>query len=84
MNTRAAIDETMRLAAFCASRSVDRWTFYHESLSFGHLTDMHSRIDDTFDEAKLSRWLGWMQAAIVSWGAGASVEQMKEINRKHS
>lgn len=84
MNTRAAIDETMVLARKSTAFH-NSWAYYHETLGYRHLVQMHEKIDNTFDESKLSRWLGWMQAAVVAWDVvGVEVETMKEINRRHT
>lgn len=34
---------------------------------------------EKFSDAKMGRWLGWAQAAVVAMGAG-TLEEMKEIN----
>jgi len=80
MNIRGAIEDTMS----CAKTQARRRTSIPE-LSFEHLVDMHEQIkaDDTMSDGKLNRWLGWMQAAIVSWGH-STLEDMKQINLKNS
>jgi hypothetical protein len=52
-------------------------------LSMTHLEGMLARIEsdpDRFSPSKLGRWLGWAQAAVVSWGDGITMEDMKRIN----
>lgn len=87
MNTRAAIAETMQWAIRNEkiARNLGRDTFTSPSLGWKHLCEMHVKIDmdPEMDEAKLSRWLGWMQCSIVSWGI-MSLDEAKEINRRHS
>lgn len=36
-----------------------------------------------FSDGKMGRWLGWAQCTVVALGL-ASLEQMKEINRRHA
>lgn len=79
MNIRKAIDDTMLLAelADCPEETTGE-------LNKAHLRVMYSRVksDFTMDEYKLNRWLGWMQAAVVSWGA-AELTDMIEINKRN-
>jgi hypothetical protein len=59
-----------------------------ESLRPEHLREMLQRVEANdnpqgeqgFSEAKVGRWLGWMQAAVVAMRF-AGLEQMKEINK---
>ena len=79
MKVRAAMDETMRLAL--PGQHLAPTT---GPLSMKHLMDMHVRAQSPeMSEGKLNRWLGWMQAAVVSWG-DLTLDDMKEINRKHA
>jgi hypothetical protein len=56
----------------------------HTSLGLNHIIDMHVSIKtEEMSDTKLCRWLGWMQAAIVSWGI-ATLEDMKEINKRNA
>jgi hypothetical protein len=48
-----------------------------------HLEDMRACVTPEFSRGKLGRWLGWAQCAVVACGA-ASLDEMKEINRKAS
>lgn len=59
----------------------DSSPFLPESLRPGHIRDMLRRAETTkMSPAKLGRWLGWAQAAVVAmeW---ATLEEMKELNR---
>lgn len=78
MNQRAAFDATIGLA-------LGREMPLEEGSSLGlsHLLDMQSRITPEFSEAKLGRWLGWAQAAVVSHGL-MTLEDMKQINRRYA
>lgn len=56
-----------------------------EGCDYWHLQDMVERAQaGEFSEAKLGRWLGWMQCAVVAAGIGLTLEDMKEINRHHA
>jgi hypothetical protein len=51
-------------------------------LSLEHVQDMLRKVEsdpEAFSPSKLGRWLGWAQAAVVSWG-NCSLEDMKQIN----
>lgn len=80
MNIRKAIDETMELAHNGANVGS-----ICPELGYDHLCSMHKRIkaDLTMSDTKLCRWLGWMQAAIVSWGQW-TLEDMKAINQRNA
>lgn len=83
MNIRKAIDDTILLAR----NGGDTSYLYKggvKELSFDHICDMYKRIqeDQTMSDTKLCRWLGWMQAAIVSWGL-YTLEDMKQINKRN-
>ena len=55
-----------------------------ESVSYKHLLDMFTRMThEEFSEGKLNRWLGWIQCAVVVQGF-ATLDEMKEINKRHS
>ena len=79
MNQRAAFDETVTLA-----KNLGMPELPGSSLGLEHLRDMQTRITDDFSEAKLGRWLGWAQAALVAANVGASLEAVKQINLSHS
>lgn len=80
MNMRQAFVETLNLAK---SLGMDNLTIEeHESLNYEHLVDMATKITPDFSEAKLGRWLGWCQCAVVAANIGASLEDMKAINKK--
>lgn len=83
MNIRKAIDETMILARNGGDTS-ESYKGVIESLSFNHICEMYERIkeDKTMSDTKLCRWLGWMQAAVVSWGLW-TLDDMKNINMRN-
>lgn len=52
-----------------------------ESLRLPHLVSMRERVTPMFSPAKLGRWLGWTQAAVVAHGA-AKLDDMKALNHE--
>jgi len=81
MNQRAAFDETVSLAT---QAGMPETTTLSESLGLAHLRDMQTRITPDFSEAKLGRWLGWAQAAVVASNVGIGLEDVKQLNLRHS
>ena len=77
MNQREAFRDTIELAA---QRGMPERP--GEELGLDHIRGMFARIGDEFSEAKLGRWLGWAQCAVVAAGVGVSLEDMKELNRR--
>lgn len=49
-----------------------------------HLLDMQARITDEHSPAKLGRWLGWAQAALVAANVGVTLDDMKAINKRYA
>ena len=51
-----------------------------------HLRRMVATVmaSENFSDAKLGRWLGWAQCAVVAANVGVSLEDMKELNAKWS
>ncbi len=43
----------------------------------------HRHLSDEMSYGKMCRWLGWAQGVLVARGA-ATLEQMKDINRRHA
>lgn len=80
MNVRKAIKDTMALAHNGACIGSD-----DGPLGYSHLVEMHNRIENDPDMSygKLCRWLGWMQAAIVSWGQW-TLDDMNNINKDYA
>lgn len=77
MNQRSAFTATIGLAI---NRNMPSGP---GPLSLTHLISMNERITPDFSEAKLGRWLGWAQCAVVAAGC-ATLEEMKELNKRHS
>ena len=54
-------------------------------LGLDHLIEMLEKAETgDFSESKLGRWLGWAQAAVVAANIGATLDDMKDINKKFS
>lgn len=79
MNQRAAFLETVRLAIDLGMPEEPDTT-----LGLAHMRDMLTRIRADFSEAKLGRWLGWAQCALVAANVGVTLEDVKRINMRHS
>jgi len=81
MNQREAFTETVDLAI---SRGMPLNP--GSDLGLDHLIDMAGRLDDNpdYSEAKIGRWLGWAQAAVVAAGVGVTLEDMKALNMRHA
>jgi hypothetical protein len=64
----------------------------HKDLQPAHIRDMLAVMESgdnpqhpgsTFGEAKMGRWLGWAQAAVVAMDL-ATLDDMKQINRSNA
>jgi hypothetical protein len=75
MNQRKAFDDTVALA-------IERGMPMNEGSDIGlaHLLDMQQRITPDFSEAKLGRWLGWAQCALVAACVEVTLDDVKHIN----
>lgn len=80
MNQRAAFDATIALGERYGMPQLAT----PNELGLAHLHDMQHRITDDFSEAKLGRWLGWAQAALVAANVGVYLEDVKQLNRSYS
>ena len=80
MNMIEAAKETLAKAE---AAGMDILTSDIPELDYPHLQLMLSRMQvNEMSEAKIGRWLGWMQAAVVAADIGLGLEDMKEINKK--
>lgn len=86
MNQLAAMQETLTLAQESGMPDIDGFA---EGCDYWHLQDMMDRAAAAmampgaeFSEAKLGRWLGWMQCAVVAAEIGPTLEDMKQINKR--
>jgi len=81
MNTKGAMQATIELAQ---QRGMDDGLNKIPGMGYKHLYSMWTKVCfNDFSEAKLNRWLGWMQCAIVADGY-ATLEEMKELNRRYT
>jgi hypothetical protein len=88
MNQLEAMQETLTLAHQYGMSDIDGFA---DGCDYWHLQDMVERAAAAmnmpgaeFSAAKLGRWLGWMQCAVVAAGIGLTLEDMKQINRRHA
>lgn len=80
MNQKAAFEETVALA-----ERVGMPELPGSSLGLEHLREMLARVSvGDFSDAKLGRWLGWAQAALVAADVGVDLEIVKRINLLYS
>lgn len=83
MNMKEAMRETLELAR---QHNMHNCSSDNSELDFPHLQYMYDRVLGGIcdhNEARLGRWLGWMQAAVVAQ-TDATLEDMKQLNRKWS
>lgn len=79
MDQLAAFRETVELAE---KRGMPE---YGGELGLAHLRSMYNRASTgNFSDAKLGRWLGWAQCAVVAAAIGLDLDDMKEINLRHA
>lgn len=74
MNQRAAFSETVSIL----EGRVD-----DNDPLFIHIKEMEFRLEKWFSEAKLGRWLGWIQgvACAKNW---MTLDEAKEVNKRYS
>ncbi|QIG74001.1 hypothetical protein PP935_gp226 [Rhizobium phage RHph_N34] len=85
MNQLQAARDTIALARSFGMHEFPYHADLDESIQFPHLEDMLRRMEKMGDksEAKLGRWLGWMQCAVVVM-TPASLDDMKVINVRNA
>lgn len=80
MNQLAAFRDTIALARFH-----DMPEKPDSEFGFAHLRSMLERAESgEFSDAKLGRWLGWAQCAVVAADIGVVLDDMKYINKAHA
>lgn len=80
MNQRQAFLDTVDLAAERGMQEIPG-----SPLGLEHLREMSVRVQwDDFSDAKIGRWLGWAQCAVVAADIGVTLDDMKRINRLYS
>jgi len=78
MNQLEAFRETVRLAEKYGMPALPG-----SELGLEHLRHMAITVEtEDFSEAKLGRWLGWAQCALVSANMGVTLADMKKLNKK--
>jgi hypothetical protein len=83
MNQLQALRETIE---FARTAGMDNCSGDTPEVDFPHLEDMLRRVEaapENFSEAKLGRWLGWVQCAVVG-GAFGTLDDMKTINKRNA
>ncbi|QNH71461.1 hypothetical protein PP938_gp039 [Rhizobium phage AF3] len=85
MNQLQAARDTIELARLHGMHEYPHHADLDDHVQFPHLEDMLRRMEDMTDksDAKLGRWLGWMQCSVVIM-TPATLEDMKQINIKNS
>jgi hypothetical protein len=78
MDQRAAFAETVRIAR---EREYGLIEFDQVGVDYDHFLSMQERMVDDFSEAKLGRWLGYIQGVLVANGC-ITLEEAKAINQK--
>lgn len=80
VNQLQALRETVRLAE---ERGVPEMP--GSDLGLEHLRKMAAAVEaGRFSEAKLGRWLGWAQCAVVAANVGVTLADVKAINIRHA
>lgn len=79
MNQADAFRETVRIAE---QRGMPEMP--GSDLGLHHLRSMLATISTSkFPDAKLGRWLGWAQCALVAADVGVTLADMKALNSRH-
>lgn len=78
MNQRGALKATIKLAEERGMPEEHQFP----SLSLSHIRSTESRLEPGYSDAKVGRWLGWAQCAVVASGL-ATIEEMKAINKEY-
>lgn len=76
MNQRRALRETIELAEQRGMPALPG-----SDVGLSHLRSMLETVEKSdFSEAKLGRWLGWAQCAVVAANVGVTLTDMKALN----
>lgn len=79
MDQRSAFFDTLSL---CKTRIPSYMLDYgRDGCTLKHAISMGERIDHSFSEAKIGRWLGWLQGSMAAQGY-LTLEEAKKINKK--
>jgi hypothetical protein len=80
------IDAMVATLKFARENEYDLISFEEEGVDYEHLESMLKRVQEAhppLGEAKLGRWLGWMQGVLVANQCG-TLENYKAINKSFS
>lgn len=84
MNVMNAMEDTMLVAKAHIHRHAQQTVPATVLMEYEHLIHMRDKMRSTpMSYGKMNRWLGWMQATVVSWGH-STLEDMKDINSRHA
>lgn len=76
MNQRRALRETVELAERHGMPDLPG-----SDVGLSHLRSMVQTVEvSDFSDAKLGRWLGWAQCALVAANVGVTLADMKKLN----
>ncbi|AIK68221.1 hypothetical protein P10VF_008 [Rhizobium phage vB_RleM_P10VF] len=86
MNQLQAARDTIELARSYGMHEFPYLAELGDEIQWHHLEDMLRRMEGMSDksEAKIGRWLGWMQCAVFVMCADVTLEDLKQINIKNS
>jgi hypothetical protein len=80
VNQLEAFRDTIRLAEMAGMPEG-----HGSDIGLAHLQEMLAAAQsESFSEAKLGRWLGWAQCAVVAANVGLTLADMKSVNTKWS
>lgn len=81
MNQLAAFRDTVTLAQEHGMADISGFA---DGCDYWHIQHMLERATaENLSEAKLGRWLGWAQGVVVAAAIGITLEDMKELNKRH-
>lgn len=83
MRMFAAMRETINLAIDACQLNDDSPLDNEGPCSIYHFEDMYSRITADFSQAKLGRWLGYIQGVLCARGI-VTLEELKRLNEKYA
>jgi hypothetical protein len=82
MNQRAAFKETVQKITDTINWSDDLLS-NREKYWLEHIQGMEARMDENFSDAKIGRWLGWVQGVSNAYG-WLTLDDVKAINKKYA
>lgn len=83
MNVVEAARETMELARQHGMDNVEHPD--RPESEYSHLEQMLEKMESgDMSYGKMCRWFGWMQSSVYGMCDGVTLEDLKEINRRHA